>query len=55
MGGEGTLGVVTEVLVRLTRTPAGVRTMLLDFPTVRDAGEAVGGIIEAGSSPRRWR
>ena len=51
VGGEGTLGVVTEVLVRLTRTPAEVRTMLLDFPTVRAAGEAVGGIIEAGVIP----
>ena len=51
VGGEGTLGVVTEVLVRLTRTPAEVRTMLLDFPTVRAAGEAVGGIIAAGVIP----
>jgi glycolate oxidase len=51
VGGEGTLGVVTEVLVRLMRTPAEVRTMLLDFPTVRAAGEAVGGIIEAGVIP----
>jgi glycolate oxidase len=51
VGGEGTLGVVTEVTVRLTRTPAEVRTMLLDFPTVRAAGEAVGGIIGGGVIP----
>ncbi len=51
VGGEGTLGVVTEVTVRLTRTPAAVRTMLLDFPTVRAAGEAVGDIIGAGVIP----
>ncbi|WP_217922804.1 FAD-binding oxidoreductase [Miltoncostaea oceani] len=51
VGGEGTLGVVTEVTVRLTRDPAQVRTMLLDFPTVRAAGEAVGGIIGGGVIP----
>jgi glycolate oxidase len=51
VGGEGTLGVVTEVTVRLMRTPPEVRTMLLDFPTVRAAGEAVGGIIGAGIIP----
>ncbi|MGD9696473.1 MAG: FAD-binding oxidoreductase [Thermoleophilia bacterium] len=51
VGGEGTLGVVTEVLVRLTRNPREVRTMLLDFPTVRAAGEAVGGIIAGGVIP----
>ncbi|WP_217914507.1 FAD-binding oxidoreductase [Miltoncostaea marina] len=51
VGGEGTLGVVTEVTVRLSRTPPAVRTMLLDFPTVRAAGEAVGGIVAAGVIP----
>jgi glycolate oxidase len=51
VGGEGTLGIVTEVTVRLTRDPAEVRTMLLDFPTVRQAGEAVGGIIGEGVIP----
>ena len=51
VGGEGTLGVVTEVTVRLSRNPPQVRTMLLDFPTVQAAGEAVGGIIGAGVIP----
>ncbi len=51
VGGEGTLGVVTEVTVRLSRNPPEVRTMLLDFPTVQAAGEAVGGIIGAGVIP----
>jgi len=51
VGGEGTLGVVTQVLVRLLRNPPEVRTMLLDFPTVRAAGEAVGAIIAAGVIP----
>ena len=51
VGGEGTLGVVTEVTVRLSRNPPEVRTMLLDFPTVQAAGEAVGDIIGAGVIP----
>jgi glycolate oxidase len=51
VGGEGTLGIVTEVLVRLMRNPPAVRTMLLDFPTVRQAGAAVGAIIAGGVIP----
>jgi glycolate oxidase len=51
VGGEGTLGVVTEVTVRLMRTPSHVRTMLLDFASVRAAGQAVGGIIGGGVIP----
>jgi len=51
VGGEGTLGVVTEVTVRLTRTPPHVRTMLLDFASVRAAGQAVGDIIGGGVIP----
>ena len=51
VGGEGTLGVVTKVLVRLMRTPPAVRTMLLDFSSRRDAGAATGAIIAAGVVP----
>ena len=51
VGGEGTLGVVTEITVRLSRNPPQVRTMLLDFTTVQAAGEAVGGVIAAGVIP----
>ncbi|HTI32987.1 MAG TPA: FAD-linked oxidase C-terminal domain-containing protein [Miltoncostaea sp.] len=51
VGGEGTLGVVTEVTVRLTRNPKHVRTMLLDFASVRAAGQAVGDIIGGGVIP----
>jgi glycolate oxidase len=51
VGGEGTLGVVTKVLVRLMRTPPAVRTMLLDFSSRRAAGAATGAIIAAGVVP----
>jgi glycolate oxidase len=51
VGGEGTLGVVTKVRVRLMRDPPAVRTMLLDFTSRRDAGAATGAIIAAGVVP----
>ena len=56
VGGEGTLGVVTEVTVRLMRTPAHVRTMLLDFTHGARGGR--GGRRHhrrPASSPPRWR
>ena len=51
VGGEGTLGVVTEATVRLTRTPPAVRTMLLDFGSLAEAGGVVGAIVAAGVIP----
>ena len=51
VGSEGTVGVVTQVCVRLTRNPPAVRTMLLDFPTIHDAAATVSGIIGAGVVP----
>ena len=51
VGSEGTVGVVTQVCVRLVRDPPAVRTMLLDFPTVREAAATVSGIIAGGVVP----
>jgi glycolate oxidase len=51
VGGEGTLGVVTRIWVRLTRDPQGVRTMLGVFDSVDDATQAISGIIGAGIIP----
>src|SRR5690606_26615301 len=51
VGSEGTLGVVTEVTVRLTRLPEEVRTVLAGFRTVDDAGAATSAIIAAGVVP----
>jgi glycolate oxidase len=51
VGSEGTLGVVTSVTVRLTRTPADVRTLLAAFPGTDQAGAAVSAIIGAGVIP----
>ena len=51
VGGEGTLGIVTKIWVRLTRNPQGVRTMLGIFDSVDDATQAISGIIGAGIIP----
>lgn len=51
VGSEGTLGIVTEVTVRLLRTPISVRTLVADFDSVQAAGEAVSTMIEAGVVP----
>ncbi len=51
IGSEGTLGIATEITVRLLRTPQSVRTLVADFPTVEAAGEAVSGIMASGIVP----
>lgn len=51
VGSEGTLGVVTEVTLRLVRAPEAVRTLLAAFPTTDDAGAATSAIIAAGVVP----
>lgn len=51
VGSEGTLGVVTDIQVRLTPNPATVATALLVFETVEDAAATVAGIIAAGVIP----
>jgi glycolate oxidase len=51
VGSEGTMGVVTRIAVRLTRTPPAVRTLLLDFSTVASAAATVSGVISAGIVP----
>jgi glycolate oxidase len=51
VGSEGTLGIATEVTVRLMRAPEAVRTMLAAFPSTDEAGGAVSAIIGAGVVP----
>ncbi len=51
VGGEGTLGLVTEAWVRLTPLPTVVRTALAAFATIRDATETVADIIGTGTVP----
>lgn len=51
VGSEGTLGIVTRVLVRLLPVEPDVRTLLMDFPTVEDAARTVSEVIAAGLVP----
>ena len=51
VGSEGTLGIATEVTVRLMRAPESVRTLLAAFHSTDDAGAAVSSIIGAGVIP----
>jgi glycolate oxidase len=51
VGSEGTLGVITEVTVRLISPPQDKRTLLAYFSDIRTAGEAVSKIIAARIIP----
>jgi glycolate oxidase len=51
VGSEGTLGIVTEVLLKLLPRPAAQRTMLALFDRVEDAADAVSAIIAARIIP----
>lgn len=50
-GSEGTLGVITEALLRLTAPPKFVRTARVDFNSLIDASETVNAILTAGVVP----
>jgi glycolate dehydrogenase FAD-linked subunit len=51
VGSEGTLGIATEVTLRLTRLPETVRTLLAGFRTTDEAGATTSAIIGAGVVP----
>ncbi|MFK7817906.1 MAG: FAD-binding oxidoreductase, partial [Planctomycetaceae bacterium] len=51
VGSEGTFGICTKAIVRLTRDPAAWRTMLAIFETVGDATTTITEIIGAGIVP----
>jgi glycolate oxidase subunit GlcD len=51
VGSEGTMGIATRIAVRLTPDPPTVRTLLLDFTAIEDAGATVSGIIANGIVP----
>ena len=51
VGSEGTLAIVTKVVVRLLTQPEAVKTLLAVFRDLDDASAAVSGIIGAGIVP----
>jgi glycolate oxidase len=50
-GSEGTLGIVTKIVVKLTPIPQAVTTLLAAFETMGHGGAAVSAIIAAGILP----
>jgi glycolate oxidase len=51
VGSEGTLGIITEVLLKLVPRPAARRTMLALYNRIEDAAETVSAIIAARIIP----
>lgn len=51
VGSEGTLGIATEITLRILKNPESVEVVLADFTTVEASGETVAAIIQAGIIP----
>jgi len=51
VGSEGTLGIATKIMVKLTVSPQQVHTLLAAYATTADGGRAVSDIIAAGILP----
>ena len=51
VGSEGTLGIITQITVKLIPAPKFRRTMMATFQTIEDAGNTVAAIIKAQVIP----
>jgi len=51
VGSEGTLGVITEITLKISPKPLASSTALAMFPSLRDAGQAVSDIMHSGIIP----
>jgi glycolate oxidase len=51
VGSEGTLGICTEVVVRIVRLAEGVKTMLAIYDSIEEGSETVSAIVAAGMIP----
>jgi glycolate dehydrogenase FAD-linked subunit len=51
VGSEGTLAVTTEIIVKLTKLPESVATLLAIFNTVEDAANTVVALTQSGITP----
>lgn len=51
VGSEGTLGIATEITLRILKSPESIHVLLADFTDVEAAGKSVSDIISAGIVP----
>ncbi len=51
VGSEGTLGIATEITLKILKAPETVHVLLADYATVEEAGSTVSDIISAGVIP----
>jgi glycolate oxidase len=51
VGSEGTLGIATEITLKILKAPETVHVLLADYVTVEEAGSTVSDIISAGVIP----
>ncbi|MGB7440572.1 MAG: glycolate oxidase subunit GlcD [Coleofasciculaceae cyanobacterium] len=51
VGSEGTLGIATEITLRILKKPESVCVLLADFNSIEEAGAAVADIIGSGIIP----
>jgi glycolate oxidase len=51
VGSEGTLGVVTEIILKISSKPLAVKTSLAYFTSLKEAGQAVTAIMHSGIIP----
>lgn len=51
VGSEGTLGIATEITLRIVKAPEAIHVLLADFTSVEAAGQTVSDITRAGIIP----
>lgn len=51
VGSEGTLGIATEITLKILKTPESICVLLADFTSIEAAGGAVADIISSGIIP----
>jgi len=51
VGSEGTLGICTEVVVRIVHLPEGVKTLLAIYDSIEEGSQTVSAIVAAGMVP----